>query len=205
MCASVTSPLIQTQKTLVVFRRFDSVCGFQLQSNLRAGGVWPGVMWPVSGGIHRDQLWEVRMIDGLMNPSNAVSLVWHLSFCLSRCASGFYGNPHVVGGACVRCDCNGNVNISEAGHCDTITGECLRCLGNTAGRHCEICQSGYYGDAVHAKDCHGETHTHIGTHTHTHTHTRTHLCSFLCGAFTLTSIHLYSLTQTLTLTEPQPV
>ncbi|KAI3355620.1 hypothetical protein L3Q82_018448 [Scortum barcoo] len=70
-----------------------------------------------------------------------------------RCASGFYGNPQVVGGTCVRCECNGNVDISEAGHCDTVTGECLRCLGNTAGRHCEVCQPGYYGDAVQAKDC----------------------------------------------------
>ncbi|XP_029004531.1 laminin subunit alpha-1 [Betta splendens] len=70
-----------------------------------------------------------------------------------RCASGYYGNPQVVGGGCVRCKCNGNVNTSEAGHCDTITGECLRCLGNTAGRHCEVCRPGYYGDAVVAKDC----------------------------------------------------
>ncbi|KAL7373886.1 hypothetical protein ABVT39_016658 [Epinephelus coioides] len=70
-----------------------------------------------------------------------------------RCASGFYGNPQVVGRACVRCDCNGNVDIRQAGHCDTVTGECLRCLGNTAGRHCEVCRPGYYGDAVHAKDC----------------------------------------------------
>ncbi|XP_044032400.1 laminin subunit alpha-1 isoform X1 [Siniperca chuatsi] len=70
-----------------------------------------------------------------------------------RCASGFYGNPQVVGGACVRCECNGNVDVSEAGHCDTVTGECLRCLGNTAGRHCEVCQPGYYGDALHAKEC----------------------------------------------------
>ncbi|XP_037619286.1 laminin subunit alpha-1, partial [Sebastes umbrosus] len=70
-----------------------------------------------------------------------------------RCANGFYGNPQAVGGACVRCECNGNVDVGEAGHCDTVTGECLRCLGNTAGRHCEVCQPGYYGDAVDAKDC----------------------------------------------------
>ncbi|CAJ1081613.1 laminin subunit alpha-1 isoform X3 [Xyrichtys novacula] len=70
-----------------------------------------------------------------------------------RCASGFYGNPQVLGGTCVRCECNGNVDIREAGHCDTVTGECLRCLGNTFGRHCEVCQPGYYGDAVHAKNC----------------------------------------------------
>ncbi|XP_069368064.1 laminin subunit alpha-1 isoform X2 [Paralichthys olivaceus] len=70
-----------------------------------------------------------------------------------RCASGYYGNPQMVGGACVRCDCNSNVDVNEMGHCDIITGECLRCLGNTTGRHCEVCQPGYYGDAVHAKDC----------------------------------------------------
>ncbi|KAM6900446.1 laminin subunit alpha-1 [Xenentodon cancila] len=70
-----------------------------------------------------------------------------------RCASGFYGNPRLVGESCVRCECNGNVNTSEPGHCDTITGECLHCLNNTAGRHCEVCQPGYYGDAVHSKDC----------------------------------------------------
>uniref|UniRef100_UPI003AAA22B1 laminin subunit alpha-1-like n=1 Tax=Centroberyx gerrardi TaxID=166262 RepID=UPI003AAA22B1 len=70
-----------------------------------------------------------------------------------RCASGFYGDPTAVGGACVRCDCHGNVNVSEAGHCDSVSGECLRCLGNSGGTHCERCRDGYYGDAVHAKNC----------------------------------------------------
>ncbi|XP_074549755.1 laminin subunit alpha-1 [Halichoeres trimaculatus] len=70
-----------------------------------------------------------------------------------RCANGFYGNPQVLGGTCVRCECNGNVDIREAGHCDTVTGECLRCLRNTFGRQCEVCAPGYYGDAVHAKNC----------------------------------------------------
>ncbi|XP_040922183.1 laminin subunit alpha-1 [Toxotes jaculatrix] len=70
-----------------------------------------------------------------------------------RCDSGYYGNPQVMGGACVRCECNGNVDVRDPEHCDTVTGECLLCLSNTAGRHCEVCQPGYYGDAVHAKDC----------------------------------------------------
>uniref|UniRef100_A0A3P9NZG0 Laminin EGF-like domain-containing protein n=1 Tax=Poecilia reticulata TaxID=8081 RepID=A0A3P9NZG0_POERE len=26
-------------------------------------------------------------------------------------------------------------------------GGCLRCLGNTAGKHCEACRPGYYGDS----------------------------------------------------------
>ncbi|KAK5850322.1 hypothetical protein PBY51_014581 [Eleginops maclovinus] len=70
-----------------------------------------------------------------------------------RCASGFHGNPQVVGGACVRCECNGNVDVQEAGNCDTLTGECLRCRGNTGGKHCDVCRPGYYGDAVHVKNC----------------------------------------------------
>ncbi|XP_068604397.1 laminin subunit alpha-1 [Brachionichthys hirsutus] len=77
----------------------------------------------------------------------------HTGSNCERCANGFYGEPQVVGGACVRCECNGNVNVSEAGHCDVVTGECLLCLGNTAGKHCEVCRTGCYGDAVHAKDC----------------------------------------------------
>ncbi|XP_061877295.1 laminin subunit alpha-1 isoform X1 [Entelurus aequoreus] len=70
-----------------------------------------------------------------------------------KCSSGFYGNPQVVGGTCVRCECNNNVDISEEGHCDGVTGECLRCRGNTGGRHCEMCVDGFYGDAVHEKNC----------------------------------------------------
>ncbi|XP_076014482.1 laminin subunit alpha-1 [Genypterus blacodes] len=70
-----------------------------------------------------------------------------------RCASGFYGDPKVAGGSCIRCECNDNVDITEAGHCDAVTGECLRCRGNTAGPHCEVCQPGFHGDAVNAKNC----------------------------------------------------
>ncbi|KAM9775357.1 laminin subunit alpha-1 isoform 2-T2 [Syngnathus typhle] len=70
-----------------------------------------------------------------------------------KCSDGFYGNPQVVGGSCVRCQCNGNVDTEEAGHCDAVNGECLRCHNNTGGRHCEICAEGFYGDAVHRKNC----------------------------------------------------
>ncbi|XP_019743054.1 laminin subunit alpha-1 [Hippocampus comes] len=70
-----------------------------------------------------------------------------------ECSGGFYGDPRVAGGSCVRCRCNGNVDAEEAGHCHNVTGECLRCRNNTAGRHCEICAAGFYGDAVHRKNC----------------------------------------------------
>lgn len=74
----------------------------------------------------------------------------------TRCADGYYGNPTVPGEACVPCECNGNVDPSEPGHCDPVTGECLKCLRNTAGTHCERCADGFYGDAVDAKNCRGE-------------------------------------------------
>ncbi|CAK6447793.1 unnamed protein product [Pipistrellus nathusii] len=70
-----------------------------------------------------------------------------------RCADGYYGNPTVPGESCVPCNCSGNVDPLEVGHCDSVTGECLRCIGNTDGAHCERCADGFYGDAVTAKNC----------------------------------------------------
>uniref|UniRef100_A0A287AG36 Basement membrane-specific heparan sulfate proteoglycan core protein n=1 Tax=Sus scrofa TaxID=9823 RepID=A0A287AG36_PIG len=70
-----------------------------------------------------------------------------------RCADGYYGNPTVPGDSCLPCNCNGNVDPLEAGSCDSVTGECLKCIGNTDGRHCERCAHGFYGDAVTAKNC----------------------------------------------------
>ena len=45
---------------------------------------------------------------------------------------------------CEQCDCNGHGDVS-AGYCDSQTGECF-CSQNTRGRHCELCEPGYYGD-----------------------------------------------------------
>nr|XP_020733720.1 laminin subunit alpha-1 [Odocoileus virginianus texanus] len=70
-----------------------------------------------------------------------------------RCADGYYGNPTVPGDSCVPCNCSGNIDLLEPGSCDSVTGECLRCLGNTDGPHCERCADGFYGDAVTAKNC----------------------------------------------------
>ncbi|XP_036374630.1 laminin subunit alpha-1-like, partial [Megalops cyprinoides] len=70
-----------------------------------------------------------------------------------RCANGYYGDPMVLGLGCVPCDCHGNVEPLEEGHCDPGTGECLLCRGHAVGWHCERCQDGYFGDAVIAKDC----------------------------------------------------
>ncbi|MFT7813885.1 laminin subunit alpha-1-like [Arapaima gigas] len=70
-----------------------------------------------------------------------------------RCADGYYGNPTVPGQGCKRCECNGNVDPLEPGHCHPVTGVCLKCTGHSTGPHCERCQEGYYGDAVVAKNC----------------------------------------------------
>ncbi|XP_062847310.1 laminin subunit alpha-1 [Trichomycterus rosablanca] len=70
-----------------------------------------------------------------------------------RCANGYYGNPTIPGEKCKACECNGNVNPSEPDHCDSVTGECLKCIRHTTGRRCELCEEGYYGDAVIAKNC----------------------------------------------------
>ncbi|XP_071820320.1 laminin subunit gamma-1-like isoform X1 [Apostichopus japonicus] len=67
------------------------------------------------------------------------------------CADGFYGDPYGEYGVptpCIRCDCNGNVDSNAVGNCNSTTGECLKCVYNTAGFYCDECDAGYYGDAL---------------------------------------------------------
>ncbi|XP_063686656.1 laminin subunit gamma-1-like isoform X2 [Bolinopsis microptera] len=71
------------------------------------------------------------------------------------CADGFFGepsydNPNQV---CTECTCNDNIDPDAENNCNTITGQCLKCIGNTAGRYCEECARGYFGDAIDAKNC----------------------------------------------------
>ncbi|BES91346.1 LamNT [Nesidiocoris tenuis] len=65
-----------------------------------------------------------------------------------KCAENYFGNPEKPGGSCKHCNCSGNVDESEPGACDTVTGKCLKCLGDTTGNNCEQCRPGYYGDAL---------------------------------------------------------
>ncbi|XP_043941199.1 laminin subunit gamma-2 [Protopterus annectens] len=67
------------------------------------------------------------------------------------CATGYYGDPLGESGQvrpCKPCQCNKNVKPKEPGHCDHLTGECLKCMYNTEGSHCERCKEGYYGNAL---------------------------------------------------------
>ncbi|XP_073325739.1 laminin subunit alpha-5 [Pagrus major] len=71
-----------------------------------------------------------------------------------RCAPGHYGNPMVLGSTCQLCHCNGNTDPNMLfTDCHPLTGECLSCMHNTAGPHCDTCAPGYYGDAITAKNC----------------------------------------------------
>ena len=51
------------------------------------------------------------------------------------------------------CDCSGNIDIYDPQSCDLMTGQCLKCINNTAGERCERCADWYYGDAIDLKDC----------------------------------------------------
>ncbi|KAK6627792.1 hypothetical protein RUM44_010271 [Polyplax serrata] len=69
------------------------------------------------------------------------------------CAAGYFGQPEIQGESCSKCNCSGNINEDDPSSCDSVTGECLRCLNNTFGAACNLCAPGYYGDAVINKNC----------------------------------------------------
>uniref|UniRef100_A0A4W3IE40 Basement membrane-specific heparan sulfate proteoglycan core protein n=1 Tax=Callorhinchus milii TaxID=7868 RepID=A0A4W3IE40_CALMI len=70
----------------------------------------------------------------------------------NRCTVGFFGHPTEPGGSCQPCQCNGNLDLSVPGCCDSMTGECLHCIEGTTGQFCELCAESFFGDAV-AKSC----------------------------------------------------
>uniref|UniRef100_H3B5B8 Laminin subunit alpha 4 n=1 Tax=Latimeria chalumnae TaxID=7897 RepID=H3B5B8_LATCH len=73
-----------------------------------------------------------------------------------RCAPGYYGNPLLIGNSCQKCNCNGNSDPNLIfDDCDEVSGHCRNCLRNTTGVNCERCATGYYGDAIVAKNCTG--------------------------------------------------
>ena len=69
------------------------------------------------------------------------------------CADGWFGRPEMLGQKCQQCDCNGNSDPNYGTvQCDNEDGTCTACAFGTAGKHCEICDTFKYGNALE-KDC----------------------------------------------------
>uniref|UniRef100_A0A8C6JZ12 Uncharacterized protein n=2 Tax=Melopsittacus undulatus TaxID=13146 RepID=A0A8C6JZ12_MELUD len=63
-----------------------------------------------------------------------------------RCSDGYYRFNETT---CEPCQCN---NHSKT--CNSSTGICLHCQGNTEGNHCELCKEGFYRSTHPAHSCH---------------------------------------------------
>ncbi|MEE6495880.1 hypothetical protein FKM82_002175 [Ascaphus truei] len=67
------------------------------------------------------------------------------------CADGYFGEPLGERGPrrpCRPCECNNNIDRHAEGNCDRVTGECLKCINNTAGFNCDRCKDGFYGNPL---------------------------------------------------------
>ncbi|KFR14672.1 Laminin subunit gamma-2, partial [Opisthocomus hoazin] len=63
------------------------------------------------------------------------------------CADGYFGDP-AASQPCQPCWCSGNVEPNAVGNCDRRTGECLKCIYNTAGFYCDRCKDGFFGNPL---------------------------------------------------------
>lgn len=68
----------------------------------------------------------------------------HSGLSCESCTEGYVRlvDPKTGALSCVHCSCNGH-----AEECDS-TGRCVGCQHHTAGNHCELCATGFYGDAT---------------------------------------------------------
>uniref|UniRef100_A0A672YMI7 Laminin subunit beta-1 n=1 Tax=Sphaeramia orbicularis TaxID=375764 RepID=A0A672YMI7_9TELE len=76
----------------------------------------------------------------------------HTGPSCDKCSPGFYGDLTKPGARCEECPCNDNIDPDDRDACDSLTGDCLRCLHNTMGPQCQDCRPGYYGNAL-VQDC----------------------------------------------------
>lgn len=90
-----------------------------------------------------------------LNISLSISL---LGVSCDSCSPGFYGDLTLPGAVCKECPCNNNIDPDDPNSCNSTTGECLHCLHNTIGLHCQHCKPGYHGNAL-TQDCKGDNKT----------------------------------------------
>lgn len=62
-----------------------------------------------------------------------------------RCQDGYYGFSK---SGCLPCQCS-----NRSASCDTLTGACLNCQGNSKGDHCEECEEGFYPSPDATTEC----------------------------------------------------
>ncbi|KAK3719385.1 hypothetical protein RRG08_029540 [Elysia crispata] len=66
------------------------------------------------------------------------------------CLDGYFGDPKGESTGqptpCRKCSCNGNIDPNAIRNCDSVTGDCLKCIRNTAGRNCEKCLPSHYNN-----------------------------------------------------------
>ncbi|CAH0546889.1 unnamed protein product [Brassicogethes aeneus] len=76
------------------------------------------------------------------------------------CSDGYFRSQN---NQCVPCECNNHIDTNGIGNCDPTTGECLRCIHNTAGFHCDECLVGHYGNPILPEGCKICECYHLGT------------------------------------------
>uniref|UniRef100_K7G499 Laminin subunit gamma-1 n=1 Tax=Pelodiscus sinensis TaxID=13735 RepID=K7G499_PELSI len=67
------------------------------------------------------------------------------------CDDGYFGDPLGENGPsrlCRLCQCNENIDPNAVGNCNRLTGECLKCIYNTAGFYCDRCKDGFFGNPL---------------------------------------------------------
>ena len=72
-----------------------------------------------------------------------------------ECKTDYFGDPLGRFGSamdCQKCQCNSNTILGVEGNCDSLSGECLQCLYNTAGFHCEECAPNHWGNPIASRE-----------------------------------------------------
>ncbi|XP_065066667.1 laminin subunit beta-1-like [Rhopilema esculentum] len=103
------------------------------------------------GGSSGNQFSKTCYLDNGASPAKLVCDACERGYTgtqCEKCADGYFGKPLAPGGKCEKCNCNGNINANARGKCDSVTGECFNCQHNTTGFYCEICQKGFFGNAL---------------------------------------------------------